>query len=207
MSDCNGFFKECLHAWGREDRVYIATTQSQSLTEGLLSFPFQAWIERGLSTTCFNDRHSARIQGDKGNKTWFSPLLAVVVVLVTQLYTTLWPHGLSMGFSRQEHWDGLPFPSPGGSSWPRDQTQVCCIAGRILTIWAIGKSWFSPLGVPNIAGSTCMHTNAQTRITDFNIEGWPTCHENQRTELLSGGKVFMESWLWVRCFREGCKDN
>ena len=38
-----------------------------------------------------------------------------------------------------------------------------------------------------------MHTNAQTRITDFNIEGWPTCHENQRTELLSGGRVFMES--------------
>ena len=69
------------------------------------------------------------------------------------------------------------------------------------------KSWFSPLGVPNIAGSTYMHTNAQTRITDFNTEGWPMCHENQRTELLSGGKVFMESWLWVRCFREGCKDN
>ena len=23
------------------------------------------------------------------------------------------PHGLSMGFSRQEHWSGLSFPSPG----------------------------------------------------------------------------------------------
>ena len=22
------------------------------------------------------------------------------------------PHGLSMGFSRQEYWNGLPFPSP-----------------------------------------------------------------------------------------------
>ena len=35
----------------------------------------------------------------------------------------------SMGFSRQEYWSGLPFPSPGdlpGSSWPRDQTQVSC---------------------------------------------------------------------------------
>ena len=26
------------------------------------------------------------------------------------------------------------------SSWPRDWTQVSCIAGRFFTIWAIGKS-------------------------------------------------------------------
>ena len=26
---------------------------------------------------------------------------------------SLRPHGLSMGFSRQEYWNGLPFPSPG----------------------------------------------------------------------------------------------
>ena len=37
---------------------------------------------------------------------------------------------LSMGFSRQEYWSGLPFPSPGESSRPRNQTQVSCIAGR-----------------------------------------------------------------------------
>ena len=29
---------------------------------------------------------------------------------------------LSKGFSRQEYWSGLSFPSPGGSSWHRDQT-------------------------------------------------------------------------------------
>ena len=27
---------------------------------------------------------------------------------------------LSMGFSREEYWNGLPFPSPGESSQPRD---------------------------------------------------------------------------------------
>ena len=35
-----------------------------------------------------------------------------------QLCTTLWTVGhqalLSMGFSRQENWSGLPFPPPGG---------------------------------------------------------------------------------------------
>ena len=31
-------------------------------------------------------------------------------------------------FSRQEYWSGLPFLSPGESSWPRDQTLVSCVA-------------------------------------------------------------------------------
>ena len=36
---------------------------------------------------------------------------------------------LSMQFSRQEYQSGLPFPSPGGSSRPRDWNRVSCIAG------------------------------------------------------------------------------
>ena len=35
---------------------------------------------------------------------------------------------LSMEFSRQEYWNGLPFPSPWESSQPRNQTQVSCIS-------------------------------------------------------------------------------
>ena len=182
MSDCNGFFKECLHAWGGEDRAYLATTQSQSLTAELLGLWRQAWIECGLSTTCFSGRHSAGTQGDEGNETRFSPLVAAAV-LVTQSCPTLCdpvdcsPSGSSVHWVLQARileWVAIPFSR--GSSWPRGQTWVSCIAGRIFTIWAIRKSWFSPLGVPNIAGNTCMHTNAQTRITGFNIEGWPTCH-------------------------------
>ena len=42
----------------------------------------------------------------------------------------------SMEFSRQEYWSGLPFPTPGESSWPRNQTRVSHIAGRCFTIWA-----------------------------------------------------------------------
>ena len=35
-------------------------------------------------------------------------------LLVAQLCSTLWdPRGLSMEFSRQEYWSGLPFTSPG----------------------------------------------------------------------------------------------
>ena len=43
---------------------------------------------------------------------------------------------LSMGFSRQEYWSALPFPSPGDLSDPRDRTQVSCIAGRCFNLWA-----------------------------------------------------------------------
>ena len=36
---------------------------------------------------------------------------------LTRLFATLWHVGcqalLAMGFSRQEHWNGLPFPAPG----------------------------------------------------------------------------------------------
>ena len=40
----------------------------------------------------------------------------------------------SMGFSRQEYWSGLPFPSPGKSSRPRDRTQVSRIVDRRFTV-------------------------------------------------------------------------
>ena len=53
--------------------------------------------------------------------------------------TLLWPHGLwpirlllSVGSPRQEYWSGLPFPSPGESSWCRDQTHVLCLGKQIL---------------------------------------------------------------------------
>ena len=43
---------------------------------------------------------------------------------------------LSMGFSRQEYWSGLSFPSPGESSRPMDQTHIYCIGRWILYPWA-----------------------------------------------------------------------
>ena len=49
---------------------------------------------------------------------------------------------LSMEFSRQEYWNELPFPSPGESSQPRDETLVSCnscIAGRLFTTEPLGK--------------------------------------------------------------------
>ena len=50
--------------------------------------------------------------------------------------TVAYQASMSMGFSRQEYWSELPFPSPGDLSQPRDRTQVSRIAGRCFTLWA-----------------------------------------------------------------------
>ena len=45
---------------------------------------------------------------------------------------------LSVGFSRQQYWSGLPCPSPGDWSWPRDQTHISCIScitGEFFICW------------------------------------------------------------------------
>ena len=44
----------------------------------------------------------------------------------------------SMGFSRQEYWSGLPFPSPEDLTNPGIEPGFC-FAGRFFTIWARGK--------------------------------------------------------------------
>ena len=105
-------------------------------------------------------------------------LLSRVPLFVTP-WTAAYRTPLSMGFSRQEYWSGLPFPSPEsesevaqsyptlrdpvdctppgssihgilqarilewvaisssrGSSQPRDQIEVSCVAGRRFNLWA-----------------------------------------------------------------------
>ena len=56
---------------------------------------------------------------------------------------------LSMEFSRQEYWSGLPFSSSRGSFPPRDWTHVSyvsCTAGRFFNCWAIGEPQRKPTG-------------------------------------------------------------
>ena len=60
-----------------------------------------------------------------------------------QLLATPWTVAhqapLSMGFSRQEYWSGLPFPSPGDLSDPGIESTshyVSCTGRRVLYSWA-----------------------------------------------------------------------
>ena len=47
---------------------------------------------------------------------------------------------LSMGFSRQEHWSGLPFPSPGDLPNPGIEPASPILSGRFFTAELPGKS-------------------------------------------------------------------
>ena len=44
------------------------------------------------------------------------------------------PPGSSVHWDLQKYWSGLPCPSPGESSQPRDRTRVSRIAGRFFTV-------------------------------------------------------------------------
>ena len=49
-----------------------------------------------------------------------------------QVFATIWTEEARLscpwGFSGQEYWSGLPFPSPGESSQPRDRSSVSFVA-------------------------------------------------------------------------------
>ena len=76
---------------------------------------------------------------------WFPPEVNIRSLreLVAQLCPTLCdpmdrspPGPLSMEFSRQEYWSGLPFSSPGDLPSPGIESRVSFIADRFFTIWA-----------------------------------------------------------------------
>ena len=55
------------------------------------------------------------------------------VWLIVTLWTIVHQAPLSMGFSRQEHWSGLPFPSPGDLSNPGIKHASPALAGEFFT--------------------------------------------------------------------------
>ena len=107
---------------GYSPRGHKESDMTEQLNRGLGSIidhsPFWLYLMIGV-TVC--------IGGGGGLVAKSYPTLVIPWTLACQA-------PLSMGFSRQEYWSGLPVPSPGESSRPRNQTQVSCIAGRFFTI-------------------------------------------------------------------------
>ena len=134
---------------------------------------FDPWVEKILwrrkwqPTLEFSpDRGAweATVHGVAKDRTQLSSvtlwLVCACVCLFTrvQLFVTPWPVArqapLTMGFSRQTHWSGLPFPFFRKSSQPRDQTHisfVSCIAGGFFITVPPGKPskvlyFYKPMG-------------------------------------------------------------
>ena len=92
-------------------------------------------------------------------------------VVHTQSYPTLWdpvdcslPGSSVHGILQAEILEWVTISFSTGSSWPRDQTWVSCIAGRFFTIWAIREAltmWITTnwklMGIPDHL--TCLLRN------------------------------------------------
>ena len=105
----------------------------QVKSEGLTGSP----VRRGLVLR-------EKIWAGKFNQSTYTYPVKVSVTQSCPTLATPWTVALqaplAMGFSRQEYWSGLLFPSPGGSSRLRDRTWVSHVAGMFFTIWATGKT-------------------------------------------------------------------
>ena len=67
-------------------------------------------------------------------------LLSCVWLFVTP-WTVACQAPLSMGFSRQEYWSGLPCPPPGDLPYPGIEPMSPALAGRFFTASTTWKAW------------------------------------------------------------------
>ena len=94
-----------------------------------------------------------------------------------RLFATLWTIAheapLSMGFSRQEYWSGLPFPSPGDLPDPGIEPRSPALQADALTSEPPGKPkivfvvayFYSELKIPYIS----LHTVLSSVLTSFHF--------------------------------------
>ena len=91
---------------------------------------------------------------------WLGNTSSIVLCLVAQLCSTLCKpmDSLFMGILQARTLEWVAMPSSSRSSWPRDWSQVSCIAGGFFTNWATrqsqeywsGSSLPSPGDLPNL---------------------------------------------------------
>ena len=82
----------------------------------------------------------------------------------------------------QEYWSGLPFPSPGDHSQPRDWTLVSCTAGKFFTDWATREAlveadvflelfcfFYDPMDVGNLISGSSAVSKSSLNIWKFTV--------------------------------------
>ena len=106
---------------------------SKTISLAIISSLSRSWISGTLRTCSFISlvkTHTLLLM--RGRKERKVKLLSRVQLFATP-GTVAYQAPPSMGFSRQEYWSGLPFPSPGDLPDP-DRTPVSHFAGRRFTL-------------------------------------------------------------------------
>ena len=79
-----------------------------------------------------------------------------------------------MGFSRQEYWSGLPFPSPGNLPSPVIKLVPLALAGRFFTIDPLGKPSNSLMGCKILTLQNCPSFKSNVYLQFVcHISAWP----------------------------------
>jgi len=68
--------------------------------------------------------------------------IIIVAVQCSVMSDSLRPHGLSMEFSRQEYWSGLPSPSPGDLPDPGMEPWSPALQARLFTVCATREAQY-----------------------------------------------------------------
>ena len=100
-------------------------------------------IKKELSVTDVKNKHMDT-KWEQGRMNWKVGIdIYMLLILYINSYQTLWdtvdysPLDSSVyGILQARILEGVAISFCRGSSWPRDPTQVVCIAGRFFTVWA-----------------------------------------------------------------------
>ena len=82
------------------------------------------------------------------------------------------------GFSRQEYWSGLLFPTPGDLSDPRIEPMSPELAGKCFTTEPPGKSQSN--STPIKIQKEKVNLPGRAHVLPY-IHKWDVCYENRRT--------------------------
>ena len=124
----------CISCTGRQI-LYCWTTRNLSIENRLLTFYVSGYVPWTIYM-------------------WIMVLVCVLNHFsLVQLFATLWAvacHApLSMGFSRQKYWSGLPCPLPGDILEPGIELVSCfsCTAGRLYPLSHLGSLWMMVVNI------------------------------------------------------------
>ena len=124
-----GFQRETQHQTLNQEVLLLLASSRVLHSRDICNDPLKLWEKK---TFLRNTSSYALLWGE-----WNSASCVCACVLShVRLFVTPWTGArqapLSMGFSRQEYWSGLPFPPPGDLPDPAIETRVSCIGRWIL---------------------------------------------------------------------------
>ena len=105
-------------------------------------------------------------------------------------WTVVYQTPLSMGFSRQEYWNGLPFPTPGDLPDSETEPESPGFAGRFLTTSTTWEAIFPGVHANPLQYSCLVRPHRQRSLRAYS----PRAHkESDTNELLSTAQLQITS--------------